>query len=281
MNGIVEKRQLAAEVFLMKIHAPLIARKRKAGQFIILRAVDRGERIPLTIADADTEAGTITIIFQVVGLTTSLLSRLEPGDELPDVAGPLGVPTHVEQLGTVGIIGGGIGIAVAYPIAKAMKEAGNTVVAIIGARTRDLLILEDELEQVVDQLIVTTDDGSYKRGGMVTEPLRELLEKNGLNQVVAIGPVPMMRAVSELTRPFKVKTLVSLNPIMVDGTGMCGACRVSVGGKIRFACVEGPEFDGHEVDFADLTLRLRAYREQELMAFERHRDEHGGGVSHG
>ena len=272
MAKIIEKQQLAPGIFLMRVKAPLIASKRKAGQFIILRVSEHGERIPLTIVDSDVKAGTITLVFQVVGKTTSLLSRLNRGEEIMDLAGPLGDPTRIEKFGTVAVLGGGIGIAVAYPIAKAMKEKGNKVISIIGARTKDLLVLEKEIASVSDEIIVSTDDGSYKRKGLITEPLLEVLKRGPKpDRVVAVGPVPMMRAISELTRPFGVKTIVSLNPIMVDGTGMCGACRVVVGGKTRFACVDGPEFDGHQVDFDDLSLRLRAYAEQEKKAFEAYR----------
>ena len=199
-----------------------------------------------------------------------MLSQLEKGDKILDLAGPLGKPTEIERFGTVVVVGGGIGTAVAYPIAKGMKDAGNRVLAIVGARSKDLLVLEHEVAAVSDEIIVTTDDGSYKRSGLVTEPLKEYLDRGEVDQVVAIGPVPMMRAVSELTRPYGVRTLVSLNPIMVDGTGMCGACRVSVSGNTRFACVDGPEFDGHEVDFEDLTMRLTAYREQEKRSYDQY-----------
>ncbi len=269
MAEIMEKKKLSGDIYMMKVHAPIIAEKRKAGQFIILRASEKGERIPLTIVDSDPVKGSVTIVFQVVGLTTSLLSQLKKGDSILDVAGPLGKPTHIERFGHVAVVGGGIGIAVAYPIAKAMKEAGNFVTSVIGARTRDLLTLEKELTAISDKIIVMTDDGSYQRPGLVTEGLKETLDNEKVDLVVAIGPVPMMRAVSELTRPYQVKTVVSLNPIMVDGTGMCGACRVTIGGQTRFACVDGPEFDGHEVDFDDLTMRLRSYKAQELQAFKR------------
>jgi ferredoxin--NADP+ reductase len=268
MATIIGKTRLARDIFLMRIKEPLIAAKRRAGQFIILRISEKGERIPLTIVDSDLKEETITIVFQVVGKTTFMLSRLKEGDEILDIAGPLGRPTDIEKVGTVTVVGGGIGIAVAYPIAKAMKEAGNKVVAILGARSADLLILERQVREVADQVIVTTDDGSLGKKGLVTDSLREILDAGGCQVVLAIGPVPMMRAVSDLTRPYRVKTIVSLNPIMVDGTGMCGACRVLVGGRIRFACVDGPEFDAHEVDFADLAMRLTAYREQERTAFE-------------
>lgn len=267
MPTIIEKAQLAQDIFLFRIREPLIAAKRKAGQFIILRTSEKGERIPLTIVDSDTDKGTITIVFQVVGKTTFMLSRMQAGDEIRDIAGPLGRPTDIERLGRVAVVGGGIGIAVAYPIAKAMKEAGSGVIALLGARSSNLLILEREVRAVADRVLVTTDDGSAGRKGFVTGSLKEILEEAKTDLVLAIGPVPMMKAVSDLTRPYGVKTVVSLNPIMVDGTGMCGACRVLVGGRIRFACVDGPEFDGHEVDFADLSMRLTAYRDQERAAF--------------
>jgi len=268
MAEILKKKRLSGDIFMMKINAPIIAEKRKAGQFIILRASEKGERIPLTIVDSDPADGSITIVFQVVGFTTSVLAGLEAGQHIMDIAGPLGQPTHIEHFGRVLVVGGGVGIAVAYPIAKAMKKAGNTVTSIIGARNKDLLVLEEKLAAISDAMIVMTDDGSYKRKGLVTEGLKEALDAEKVDLVIAIGPVPMMRAVSELTRPYNVKTVVSLNPIMVDGTGMCGACRVLVGGVTRFACVDGPEFDGHEVDFDDLTMRLRAYKPQELQAYK-------------
>jgi ferredoxin--NADP+ reductase len=260
----------------MKILAPEISSKRRAGQFVILRVHEKGERIPLTIVDSDPAQGTITIVFQVVGKTTSLLARLKEGDEILDVAGPLGKPTDVKSVGRVAVVGGGIGIAVAYPIARAMKDAGNRVISILGARTKDLLVLEKEVEAVSERIIVTTDDGSYKRKGLVTEPLVEQLNQESVDRVIAIGPVPMMEAVSTITREYGVKTVVSLNPIMVDGTGMCGACRVMIGGRTKFACVDGPEFDGHQVDFGDLATRLGAYRAQERRAWNLHCEEARG-----
>jgi len=269
MPRIAEKKFLTRQIVKMKVFAPLIARKRKPGQFVIIRVDKRGERIPLTIVDSEPENGTITIIFQIVGKTTFILSQKQRGDEILDVVGPLGKPTEIELLGTVVIVGGGIGTAVAYPIAKGMKAAGNRVVSVVGARNKELLVLEDEMTAVSDEIIVTTDDGSYKRKGLVTEPLKELLETGDVQLVLAIGPVPMMWAVSQLTRACGVKTVVSLNPIMVDGTGMCGACRVSVGNRIKFACVDGPEFDAHQVDFSDLTMRLAAYREDEKKSYDR------------
>ncbi|RMG57922.1 MAG: sulfide/dihydroorotate dehydrogenase-like FAD/NAD-binding protein [Deltaproteobacteria bacterium] len=269
MHRIVEKKEIARDVFLKKVEAPYIARKRKPGQFLILRIDEHGERIPLTIVDSDPDAGTVTIIYQVVGKTTKELSLLEVGDELIDVVGPLGRPTHIEKVGTVVCVGGGIGNAPLLPIAKGFKEAGNKLITIIGARTKDLLILEDEMREISDEILVTTDDGSYARKGFVTDALKEVIDRGEtINEVIAIGPIPMMRAVSEVTRPYGLKTIVSLNPIMVDGTGMCGACRVTIGGKTRFVCVDGPEFDGHEVDFLELAKRNRAYLEQEKLSYE-------------
>jgi len=264
MNKVIEKTQLSDQVFKMKLEAPLIAEERKAGQFVIVQKdTDYGERIPLTIADADAEEGTITIIFQTVGKTTTELSRFEPGDEIENVLGPLGTPTHIEKVGTVVCVGGGIGVAPMHPIAQAMKDAGNKVIIIIGARTKELVIMEDEMSSLADELIVVTDDGSYGRKALVTEPLKELCEQGIPDQVVAIGPPIMMKFCAETTRPFKVPTVVSLNTIMVDGTGMCGGCRVSVGGKTKFVCVDGPEFDGHQVDFDNMMLRLGAYKDRE------------------
>ncbi|HDZ23287.1 MAG TPA: sulfide/dihydroorotate dehydrogenase-like FAD/NAD-binding protein [Desulfobacteraceae bacterium] len=270
MNEVLLKETLSPQIIRLRIDAPIIARKRKPGQFVILRVHEKGERIPLTIVDSDPDIGTITLIFQVVGKTTHMLSELKEGDNILDLVGPLGKPTAIECFGTVVVVGGGIGAAVAYPIAKGMKYAGNKVITILGARNKNLLVLEGELASVSDEIIVTTDDGSYKRHGMVTEPLKELLEKGKINEVLAIGPVPMMRAVSEMTKPYNVRTQVSLNPIMVDGTGMCGACRVNIAGRIKFACIDGPEFDGHQVDFRDLQMRLTAYREEEKQSYEQY-----------
>ncbi len=265
MHRILEKMQLSTEVFRMTVEAPLIAAERKPGQFIILQVDDNwGERIPLTIADADAAAGTITLVFQTVGRTTHLLADKMIGDTIPAILGPLGQPTHIERFGTVVCVGGGIGVAPLHPIAQGMKAAGNRVIVIIGARNRDLIILEDEMRKIADEVIIVTDDGSYGRKGLVTEPLKALCERSPPPDcVVAIGPPIMMKFCAETTRPFKVKTLVSLNTIMIDGTGMCGGCRVTVGGKTRFVCVDGPEFDGHEVDFDNMMKRLRAYKPQE------------------
>ncbi len=269
MFEIAEKKQLSHTVSLFRIKAPQIAKKRKAGQFIIIRVNEHGERIPLTIVDSDTVQGTISIISQEVGKTTSLLGALEKGDSIMDVVGPLGRPTHIENFGTAVCVGGGIGTAPVYPIAKALKAAGNKVISIIGARTKGLLILEDEMKKTSDELFITTDDGSYGHHGFVTQILQKLIdEKREIGIVVGIGPVPMMRAVCNVTKPHKIYTVVSLNPIMVDGTGMCGTCRVTIGGKNQFVCVDGPEFDGHEVDFDELIRRNRSYLKEEKMAME-------------
>jgi len=261
---ILVKRQLAPSVQLFEVEAPLIARKAQPGQFIILRIDEDGERIPLTIADFNREKGTITLIFQEVGASTVELGQLNEGDGILDLVGPLGKATHIEKLGTVVCVGGGIGIAPVYPIARGMKEAGNEVISIIGARSKDILIYEQEMAAVSDELIITTDDGSKGRKALVTQPLKELLDSDKtISLVVAIGPVIMMKFVAETTRPYGVPTVVSLNPIMVDGTGMCGGCRVSVGNENKFACVDGPEFDGHKVDFDVLMSRQRMYKPQE------------------
>ncbi len=264
MHKIVEKRVLAPKVTLHKVFAPEIARARKPGQFVMLRICESGERFPLTIADADPQAGTITIISQEVGKSTALLASLNVGDYILDVAGPLGRPTHIEHFGTAVCVGGGIGIAPLYPIAKALRDCGNRVVSILGARTRELLILEKEMGEVSDEIHICTDDGSYGFKGFVSEKLAQLLAAGASADIVfAIGPVPMMKAVCSVTAEYGVRTVVSLNPIMVDGTGMCGGCRVSIGGETKFVCVDGPEFDGHQVDFDELMQRQRIYREFE------------------
>jgi ferredoxin--NADP+ reductase len=263
MSTIVEARTLASQVTLLRIRAPKIARKQRAGQFVMVRVVAEGERIPLTIADADPEAGTITIVVQAVGKTTTLLSELGVGDEILDLAGPLGTPSEVADFGTVVVVGGGVGTAVAYPIAAAMAELGNAVISIIGARSRASVILEDELAAVSAEVHVCTDDGSYGRRGFVTDALAEVVSTHLVDRVVCAGPIVMMEAVAEVTRPQGIPTVASLNPIMVDGTGMCGGCRVSVGGTNRFACLDGPEFDAHLVDFTLLAQRNRAYLDWE------------------
>ncbi len=269
MFKIVKREEMAnGTVVMNEIEAPLIARKAKPGQFVILKATETGERIPLTMADTDSEKGTITIIYMIVGKSTALFKTLKKGDGYQDVIGPLGKPTHIENVGNVVCVGGGTGIAVLYPITRALKKAGNNVISIIGARNKELLILEDKMRSASHKLHVCTDDGSYGHHGFVTDVLKEILNKQSINLVVAIGPVPMMKFVSKMTKDYHVKTLVSLNPIMIDGTGMCGGCRVTVGGKTQFACVDGPEFDGHQVDFDELMLRLQAYVEDERKCHE-------------
>ena len=272
MFKITEKTFLQESVVRMVLEAPEIARKRKAGQFVVLMIDEKGERIPLTIVDSDGGKGTLTIIFQVVGKTTACLAELNPGDHILHVLGPLGHPTEVENFGTSVCVGGGVGVGVVYPIAAALKNAGNKVISIIGARTKDLLILEEEMGRVSDRLLVATDDGSCGFHGFVSAVLQNVIDAGEkIDRVFAVGPVPMMRVVCDVTRPHGIKTIVSLNPIMVDATGMCGACRVSVGGATKFGCVDGPEFDGHQVDFDLLTSRLRMYCEQEGVAYEQHR----------
>jgi ferredoxin--NADP+ reductase len=270
MHRIIRKETITPDVFLMEIEAPLIAKKRKAGQFIIYRLHERSERIPLTIADADAEKGTLTLIFQTVGKSTLELASKKAGDSILDVVGPLGKATHVKKYGTVACIGGGIGVAPLHPIAQALKQAGHNVITIIGARTKSLLILEDMMRKASSELHICTDDGSYCERGFVTDRLQYLIQHGGkFDLCVAIGPVVMMRATCAVTKTHNIPTVVSLNPIMVDGTGMCGACRVSVGGQTKFACVDGPEFDGHQVDFAELIKRQAAYLAEEKTAKER------------
>ena len=266
MFPIVEARQLSQDIKQLTIFAPRIARRQKPGQFVIVRVHERGERIPLTIASADPDEGRITIIVQAIGKTTSLLNMLRAGDALLDVVGPLGKPSEIEKFGTVVVIGGGVGTAIAYPTAKALKQAGNHVIFILGARTKDLLILENEARFASHELIVMTDDGSKGGKGLVTDALKAIIAKRKVNHVLAIGPVPMMKAVANTTREAQIKTVVSLNSIMVDGTGMCGGCRVGVDEGSQFACVDGPEFDAHHVDFDLLTRRNRAYRELEVSS---------------
>ena len=274
MHRVLSNETLAPDVHRLWVEAPVVARKRRPGQFVIVRVDEEGERIPLTIADVDNERGAIALIIQGVGKTTIALNSLAPGAGLLDVAGPLGRPTHIEPGARVCCIGGGIGTAVVYPIACGVKALGGTVTSIIGGRTRDLVILEDELRGITDTCLVTTDDGSYGQKGLVTDALKGLIEAGQqFDEVVAVGPLPMMRAVVEVTRPMGLKTTVSLNPLMVDGTGMCGGCRVLVGGKQQFACVDGPEFDGHLVDFDELAARLRAYKEDEAEALRLYKEQ--------
>ena len=271
MFKIVTKRKLNDAVTLMEIEAPFIAKKAKAGQFIIFRIDDKGERVPLTIADYDREKGTVTIIFQKVGLSTKMLAEINEGDYISDFVGPLGVPTDYEDFKKVAVIGGGVGNAIAYPQAKALHEMGVEVDVIAGFRNKDIVILEDEMRAASTNYYITTDDGSYGEKGFVTDKLKSLIEAgNNYDAVIAIGPIPMMKFVSLTTKPYGIKTIVSLNPIMVDGTGMCGGCRVTVGGEIKFACVDGPDFDGHLVDFDELMNRNSIYREREAETTETH-----------
>jgi ferredoxin--NADP+ reductase len=276
MYKILERQVLSDVTKLMVVEAPQIARKAKAGQFVIVIIHERGERIPLTIADYDREAGTITMIFQEVGKSTMEMGLLQVGDGFKTIVGPLGHPTEIENFGTVICVGGGVGIAPVYPIARALREAGNTVISIIGARTKELLLWEDKMRAVSDELIVTTDDGSYGRKTLVTVPLKEILEAKpgGIAKIWAIGPAIMMKFVAETTRPFKVPTIVSLNTIMIDGTGMCGGCRVLMDDGAQFVCVDGPEFDGHRVDWNTLLSRLAFYRSEEQAAVTRFRESH-------
>ncbi|MBP7745120.1 MAG: sulfide/dihydroorotate dehydrogenase-like FAD/NAD-binding protein [Phycisphaerae bacterium] len=271
MFRILDTKQLASDVKWFKIAAPLVAKHRQPGQFVILRLDETGERIPLTMADADPRAGTIELIVKAIGKTTKLLFAKNAGDTISDVMGPLGRPTEIEAVGHAVLVGGGVGTAVIYPLAKALRAAGCYVSSITGGRTKELVVLEDELKKVSDVVYACTDDGSYGFKGTVADKLKELMNDQArpIGAVYAAGPVIMMKVISDLTRPAGIKTIVSLNPIMVDGTGMCGGCRVTVGGKTQFACVDGPEFDGHAVDYAELSDRLTAYRAQEKTALER------------
>lgn len=268
MHTILEKKQFSDEVFYLRVKAPEIARNRKAGQFVLVQIdTNFGERIPLTIADANAEEGWIALVFQTVGATTHKLALKNVGDSIEAILGPLGRPTHIGKVGTVVCVGGGIGVAPLYPIVKAYKAAGNRVIAIIGARTKDLLIFESEMRAAADEVVVVTDDGSYGRKGLVTEPLKEFCESaEPPAEAIAIGPPVMMKFCAATTKPFGVHTMVSLNTIMVDGTGMCGGCRVTVGGKTRFVCVDGPEFDGHLVDWDTMLMRMKSYKGQEEAA---------------
>jgi len=273
---ILRKERLALGINLFEIEAKRIAKNAKPGQFVIVRLHERGERIPLTIADWDAERGTITIVVQEVGKTTYELGTYKVGDYILDVLGPLGNPTHIDRFGTVVMVGGGVGVAEIYPVARAMKKAGNYVISILGFRTKDLVFWEDKLRQVSDEVIVTTNDGSYGMKGFTTHALQKIIDEGRkIDLVYAVGPTVMMKAVAELTKPYKIKTIVSLNPIMIDGTGMCGACRVHVGGEVKFACVDGPEFDAHEVDFDELIRRLDYYKDLEIISLEKWKRERG------
>ena len=264
MYKILKKKELNPTVTLMEVDAPFVAKKAEPGQFIILRVDEEGERIPLTVADFDREKGTVTIIFQIVGGTTERLNQLREGEFIHDFVGPLGEPSHVEGLKKVAVVGGGVGCAIAYPVAKKLHKLGAEVHSIVGFRSKDLVILEEEFRAVSDEMRMMTDDGSYGKKGLVTDALRELIEAgNKYDEVIAIGPVVMMKFVSLLTKQYNIKTVVSMNPIMIDGTGMCGCCRLTVAGKTKFACVDGPDFDGHEVDYDEIMKRASTYKEFE------------------
>lgn len=270
MNKIVEKEMLSENVVKLVVEAPQISQKQSPGQFVIVRTDDRGERIPLTIADADKEKMTITLIIQIVGTSSHKLANLHAGDSLLDISGPLGRPTHIEKVGTVIACGGGVGIAPLYPIARAFKEIGNKLIAVLGARNRELLILEKEMAVFADEMIVMTDDGSYGEKGLITAGIEKVLLREPVHLAVAIGPAVMMKFVALLTKKYDVATIASLNTIMVDGTGMCGACRVTVGGKTKFVCVDGPEFDAHEIDYDEMLKRLNTYKKEEQVSYDRY-----------
>ncbi len=277
MYKILQKQDLVPNIHLFKVAAPAVARKAQAGQFVVIRIDEKGERVPLTIADWDEKEGSVTIVFMEVGTTTGKLALLKTGDSITDLVGPLGLPSHIEKFGTVVCVAGGVGVAPIVPITRAMKKAGNKIISITGARSKNLVFWEDELRGVSDQLIVTTDDGSYGRKGLVTEPLKELLETGEkIDRVIAIGPSIMMKYCAKTTEPFGIKTIVSLNTIMVDGTGMCGCCRASVGGVTKFACVDGPDFDGHQVDWDLVLARQRIYLDEEKRSFEQWQSQFSG-----
>ncbi|MCD4776868.1 MAG: sulfide/dihydroorotate dehydrogenase-like FAD/NAD-binding protein [Candidatus Aegiribacteria sp.] len=276
MYQILHKEKLGPDIYMYRFRAPDIARYRKPGQFVIVRIAENGERIPITIADVDTDEGSVTLIVQAVGKTTLQMAQMKVGDSIPTITGPLGEPTHIEKVGRVLCVGGGIGIAPLYPVARAMKDIGNHVTSILGARSSNLLILTDLMKEASHDLIITTDDGSEGRKGLVTDAIRDLVDTGGhYDQCVTMGPPIMMKFVCMLTKELSIPTIVSLNPIMVDGTGMCGCCRVTVGDEIKFACVDGPEFDGHKVDFDELMTRLSTYRTEEKQALERYSSEVG------
>ncbi len=270
MNEIVAKEHFSENVIKLVIHAPDIAKNRKPGHFVIVKTGKKGERIPLTIAGADVEKGTIDLVIQVVGVTSQKITSLNVGDSITDIVGPLGEATHIEKVGTVLAAGGGVGVAPLLPIVEGFKKAGNRVVTVLAARNKDLLILEDRIRQFSDEVIIMTDDGSYGKKGLVTHGMEEVIKREKVDMSIVIGPAIMMKFAALTTKKYNIKTLASLNTIMVDGTGMCGACRVSVGGKTKFVCVDGPEFDAHEVDFDGMMLRLSAYKEEEKAAYERH-----------
>ena len=270
MNKIISKERFSENVFKLVIHAPVIAKSRKPGHFVMIKIGKKGERIPLTIAGADTEAGTIDLVIQVVGVTSQKLTALNVGDEITDLAGPLGQATHIEKVGTVLAAGGGVGTAPLLPIVEGFKKAGNRVITVLAARNKELLILEDQIRKYSDEVIIMTDDGSYGTKGLVTHGMEEVIKREKIDLSIVIGPAVMMKFAALTTKKFNIKTLASLNTIMVDGTGMCGACRITVGDKTKFVCVDGPEFDAHQVDFDQMLMRLSAYKEDEVVAFEKH-----------
>ena len=274
MNKIVDKEYFSDNVVKLVIEAPEIAKSRKAGHFIILRVGTKGERIPLTIVGSDTEKGTITIIVQKMGVSSIKLVNLEVGDYITDVVGPLGNATHIEKVGTVLASGGGVGVAPMLPIVEAFKKAGNKIITVLAARTKELIILEEQIREFSNEVIIMTDDGSYGKKGLVTHGMEEIIKREKIDLAVTVGPAIMMKFVALLTKKYKIHTLASLNTIMVDGTGMCGACRVTVGGKTKFVCVDGPEFDAHQVDFDEMLSRLRAYKKQEEKAYEHYIDKY-------
>ena len=274
MSKIIEKEFFSEAVVKLVVEAPHIAKSRKAGHFVIVKTGEKGERIPLTIADADVEKGTITLIIQKVGVTSTKICQLEPGDDITDVVGPLGKPTHIEKLGTVLASGGGVGVAPLLPIVKAFKEAGNRVITVLAARMKDLIILEKQMREYSDEVIIMTDDGSYGKKGLVTQGMEEVILREKVDLAVTVGPAVMMKFATILTAKYEIPTVASLNTLMVDGTGMCGACRVSVGGETKFVCVDGPEFDAHQVDFDEMLLRLDSYKPSEAEAFESYLSNH-------
>ena len=274
MSKIIEKEYFSEAVVKLVVEAPHIAKSRKAGHFVMVKTGEKGERIPLTIAEADVEKGTITLIIQKVGVTSAKICKLEVGDEITDVVGPLGKPTHIEKIGTVLASGGGVGVAPLLPIVEAFKEAGNRVITVLAARKKDLIILEEQMREHSDEVIIMTDDGSYGKKGLVTHGMEEVILREKVDLAVTVGPAVMMKFASLLTAKYNIPTVASLNTLMVDGTGMCGACRVSVGGKTKFVCVDGPEFDAHEVDFDEMLLRLDSYKPSEAEAYESYLSNH-------
>jgi ferredoxin--NADP+ reductase len=274
MSRIIEKEYFSEAVVRLVVEAPHIAKSRKAGHFVIVKSGEKGERIPLTIAAADVDKGTITLIIQKVGVTSTKICRLEVGDEITDVVGPLGKATHIENVGTVLASGGGVGVAPLLPIVEALKQAGNRVITVLAAREKDLIILEEQIRQHSDEVIIMTDDGSYGKQGLVTSGMEEVILREKVDLAVTVGPAIMMKFVTLLTGKYNIPTVASLNTLMVDGTGMCGACRVSVGGQTKFVCVDGPEFDAHEVDFDEMLLRLGSYKPSEAEAYESYLSNH-------